>query len=36
LSLLFFENGVTIKVDAQNKPCRIAGKSIAEQLGWQT
>ena len=32
-TLLFFENGVTIKVDAQNGPCRIAGKSIAEHAG---
>jgi hypothetical protein len=29
-TLLFFANGVTVKVDAQNGPCRIAGKSIAE------
>lgn len=29
-SLLFFKSGVTIKVDAQNGPCRIAGRSIAE------
>ena len=32
-TLLFFEGGVTIKVDAQNGPCRIAGKSIAEHAG---
>jgi hypothetical protein len=32
-TLLFFENGATIKVDAQNGPCRIAGKSIAEHAG---
>lgn len=32
-SLLFFENGVTLKVDAQNGPCRFAGKSIAEHAG---
>jgi hypothetical protein len=32
-TLLFFENGVTIKVDAQNGPCKIAGKSIAEHAG---
>ena len=32
-SLLFFKGGVTIKVDAQNKPCRIAGQSIAEHVG---
>ncbi|ESY75884.1 MOSC domain-containing protein [Mesorhizobium sp. M0051] len=29
-TLLFFKGGVTIKVDAQNGPCRIAGRSIAE------
>lgn len=29
-SLLFFKSGVTIKVDAQNGPCRIAGRSVAE------
>ncbi|MBL8581368.1 MAG: molybdenum cofactor sulfurase [Rhizobiaceae bacterium] len=32
-SLLFFEGGVTVKVDAQNAPCRIAGRSIAEHAG---
>ena len=32
-TLLFFANGVTVKVDAQNGPCRIAGKSIAEHAG---
>ena len=32
-TLLFFENGVTLKVDAQNGPCRIAGKSVAEHAG---
>ena len=30
---MFFENGVTLKVDAQNGPCRIAGRSIAEHAG---
>lgn len=29
-SLLFFEDGPTIKVDGQNAPCRFAGASIAE------
>lgn len=29
-TLLFFQNGVTLKVDAQNGPCRVAGRSIAE------
>ena len=32
-TLLFFANGVTIKVDAQNGPCKIAGRSIAEHAG---
>jgi hypothetical protein len=32
-TLLFFKGGVTIKIDAQNKPCRIAGRSIAENAG---
>ncbi|MCA0015122.1 MOSC domain-containing protein [Mesorhizobium sp. B292B1B] len=31
-SLLFFKGGVTIKIDAQNKPCRVAGQSIAEHV----
>lgn len=29
-SLLFFEDGATIKIDGQNAPCRFAGASIAE------
>ncbi|RUW96723.1 MAG: MOSC domain-containing protein [Mesorhizobium sp.] len=32
-TLLFFKGGVTLKVDAQNGPCRIAGRSIAENVG---
>ncbi|PZV40093.1 MOSC domain-containing protein [Mesorhizobium kowhaii] len=32
-TLLFFKDGVTIKVDAQNGPCRLAGRSIAEHAG---
>lgn len=32
-TLLFFQGGVTIKVDAQNGPCRIAGRSVAENAG---
>lgn len=32
-TLLFFKGGVTLKVDAQNGPCRIAGRSIAEHAG---
>jgi hypothetical protein len=27
---LFFKGGVTLKVDGQNHPCRLAGRSIAE------
>ncbi|MCO5145916.1 MAG: molybdenum cofactor sulfurase [Aquamicrobium sp.] len=30
-TLLFFSGGVTLKVDGQNKPCRIAGRLIAER-----
>ncbi|MEI9407798.1 MOSC domain-containing protein [Mesorhizobium salmacidum] len=32
-TLLFFKGGVTLKVDAQNGPCRFAGRSIAENAG---
>jgi len=32
-TLLFFANGATVKVDAQNGPCRIAGQSVAERAG---
>jgi hypothetical protein len=32
-SMLFFKGGVTIKVDAQNGPCRLSGRSIAENAG---
>ncbi|AZO00464.1 MOSC domain-containing protein [Mesorhizobium sp. M9A.F.Ca.ET.002.03.1.2] len=32
-TLLFFRGGVTVKVDAQNGPCRIAGRSVAENAG---
>ena len=32
-TLLFFENGVTIKVDGDNGPCRVSGRSIAERVG---
>ncbi len=31
-SLMFFNGGVTIKIDGQNKPCRVAGQSIAEHV----
>lgn len=30
-TLLFFEGGVTLKVDFQNLPCRVAGSAIAEK-----
>ncbi|WP_099864616.1 MOSC domain-containing protein [Pararhizobium haloflavum] len=30
-TLLFFENGVTLKVDGQNAPCRLSGSAIADQ-----
>jgi hypothetical protein len=29
-TLLFFQGGVTLKVDCQNHPCKLAGRSIAE------
>ena len=32
-SLMFFKGGVTLKVDGQNKPCRVAGQSIAGHVG---
>jgi MOSC domain-containing protein YiiM len=32
-TLLFFEGGVTLKVDGQNAPCRASGKSIARHAG---
>ncbi|MGO4833278.1 MOSC domain-containing protein [Rhizobiaceae sp. 2RAB30] len=32
-TLMFFKGGVTLKVDAQNGPCRVAGRSIAEHAG---
>ncbi|MER9130308.1 MOSC domain-containing protein [Mesorhizobium sp. M0768] len=32
-TLLFFKGGATVKVDAQNGPCRIAGRSVAENAG---
>ncbi|WP_421851941.1 MOSC domain-containing protein [Oricola sp.] len=32
-TLLFFEGGVTLKVDFQNGPCRFAGRAIARGLG---
>ena len=32
-TLLFFKGGATLKVDAQNGPCRLSGRSIAENAG---
>ena len=32
-TLLFFKGGATVKIDGQNKPCRFAGRSIAENAG---
>jgi hypothetical protein len=32
-TLLFFEGGVTIKIDGQNAPCRLSGRSIANGAG---
>lgn len=32
-TLLFFKGGVTLKVDAQNHPCRLSGRSIADSAG---
>jgi hypothetical protein len=32
-TLMFFEGGVTLKVDGQNAPCKVAGRSIGERAG---
>ncbi|MEM0898653.1 MAG: MOSC domain-containing protein [Pseudomonadota bacterium] len=32
-TLLFFENGATVKIDFQNGPCKFAGMEIANALG---
>ncbi|BCH24068.1 MOSC domain-containing protein [Mesorhizobium sp. L-8-3] len=32
-TMMFFKGGVTLKVDAQNGPCRVAGRSVAEHAG---
>ena len=32
-TMMFFRGGVTLKVDAQNGPCAIAGRAIAENAG---
>lgn len=31
-TILFFEGGVTIRVDGDNGPCRLSGKSIADHV----
>lgn len=30
---LFFRGGVTVKVDSQNRPCRVSGRAVAENAG---
>lgn len=35
-TLLMFEGGVTIKVDGDNAPCRVAGKAIQAQFPGRT
>ncbi|MBX3580519.1 MAG: molybdenum cofactor sulfurase [Rhizobiaceae bacterium] len=32
-TMLFFAGGVTLKIDGQNHPCRLAGRSVAEHSG---
>ncbi len=32
-TLLFFKGGVTLKVDGQNHPCRLAGRLVAKRAG---
>lgn len=32
-TLLFFDGGVTLKIDGQNAPCRSAGKALAKGAG---
>jgi hypothetical protein len=32
-TLLFFEGGVTLRIDGQNAPCTVAGRSIGEHAG---
>ncbi len=32
-TLLFFDGGVTLKVDGDNAPCRASGRSIARRFG---
>lgn len=35
-TLLFFEKGVTIKIDGDNGPCRLSGRSIAQHYPERT
>ncbi len=35
-TLLFFEGGVTLRVDGYNAPCRLSGGSIAKNVGVDT
>lgn len=32
-TLLFFKGGVTLKIDGQNGPCRVSGRSVAKHAG---
>lgn len=32
-SLILFEGGATLKIDAQNAPCRLAGRNVARRAG---
>jgi hypothetical protein len=34
-TLLFFAGGATLKVDGQNGPCRVSGRSIARSAGME-
>ncbi len=34
-TMLFFAGGVTLKVDGQNAPCRLAGRSVARHAGME-
>lgn len=34
-TLLFFKGGVTIKIDGQNRPCQLAGRSVADNAGME-
>jgi len=32
-TMLFFKGGATLKIDGQNHPCRLAGRSVADNAG---